>query len=356
MKKEFLKQCTVLNVEDDVKVLTKLNHALELVCKNVYSAENGLEALDIYNEKSLEIDVVVTDIRMPKMNGLELIKEIREKDEAQGIVVLSANSDSDTLIDIINLGVDNFILKPVMGHILYKRIEETYFKCFHESKLKEYTELLEESQREMFRINDEQAKLIRILEMKMKSTPPLKTRSLPSVEKATDFTQTEPAPVENTPSLVLSQKEELIDSDYYQCVLEDDAVEMQELEEVIDAKVSLLMLKAGFDEEKFRSVAASFYAYSSVLLNYSRFNDLSVGIRNLAETIENEQVPEQSQKHVLIYLESFVFTIKKWRGDFFDGLLENPNIYDNSMLSDMQMIVNTIRNDFQAADTDVELF
>lgn len=74
-------------------------------------AENGLEAIDLINEKLP--DLVITDIRMPYLDGLELIKAIKEANPAISVVILSGHDEFSYAKKAISLGVDEYVLKPI---------------------------------------------------------------------------------------------------------------------------------------------------------------------------------------------------------------------------------------------------
>ncbi len=74
-------------------------------------AENGLEAIDIINEKSP--DLVITDIKMPYLDGLDLIKTIKETNPALSVIILSGHDEFSYAKSAITLGVDEYVLKPI---------------------------------------------------------------------------------------------------------------------------------------------------------------------------------------------------------------------------------------------------
>ncbi len=142
----------ILVVEDEEIARENLKQILEKKFKSVTLAENGLEAKEKYANGVFNI--VLTDIKMPKMNGIELAKYIKEVDYNQHIMVLSAHNDSDKLIELINIGIDKFILKPIDPKILldtiFNIIKTIYLETLiseYQKKLKEKIENLEKEQR-----------------------------------------------------------------------------------------------------------------------------------------------------------------------------------------------------------------
>ena len=112
----------VLYVEDDEDIRLMVEKYLEKFFMSVTSAENGKEGLQIY--KSQEFDMVLSDISMPEMNGLEMISEIRKLNTNQEIIIVSAYSQTQYFIESIKIGVSGYIMKPIdfqqMNETLYR--------------------------------------------------------------------------------------------------------------------------------------------------------------------------------------------------------------------------------------------
>ena len=97
MNKEILKNISILYVEDESDVREFTSKLLSSLLKNVFTAENGQDGLDLYKENINTIDLIVTDINMPKMNGIAMCEKIRELNKEIPIVVTSAHNDTDFL-------------------------------------------------------------------------------------------------------------------------------------------------------------------------------------------------------------------------------------------------------------------
>ena len=124
----YSKDLNVLYAEDDEQLLQETGEALEDFFASVETASNGQIALqkfeDYYEKNSKYYDILITDINMPLMSGTELIKEIHKINIDQTVIVISAYNESSRLIDLINIGITHFIMKPLsptqfMG-VLYK--------------------------------------------------------------------------------------------------------------------------------------------------------------------------------------------------------------------------------------------
>lgn len=103
--------CAVLYVEDEPEIRSEMKEMLESLFTRVVTAENGVVALELYQKE--EFHIVITDINMPLMTGIELIQRIQQSHPQQSFLVTSAYSDSANLIPLINLGIGSFILKPL---------------------------------------------------------------------------------------------------------------------------------------------------------------------------------------------------------------------------------------------------
>ncbi len=108
--KSLARDLNVLYVEDEERVNKETSDFLSNFFHYVENCFNGKEGLSKY--KAGSFDLIITDIRMPKMDGIELVKHIKAVKEDQKIIITSAHDDSEYLLELINLGVSNFILKP----------------------------------------------------------------------------------------------------------------------------------------------------------------------------------------------------------------------------------------------------
>lgn len=110
----------VLLVDDDEVILGIFKNVLSQYFKLIKTAKNGQEAWELYRKEPF--DLVITDIEMPKTNGIMLSKGIRARDPEQSILVSSAYTEEKYLIDLLNIGVDGFLRKPVNLENLFNTI------------------------------------------------------------------------------------------------------------------------------------------------------------------------------------------------------------------------------------------
>ena len=115
---KFSLRLNLLYVEDNRSVREETLKVFEPLFAHVDIAENGKEGLDKYNQ--FHYDIVITDINMPVMNGIEMIEYIHEVNPEQKIIAISAHDETDILLDILLKGVSSFILKPIDLDKLFK--------------------------------------------------------------------------------------------------------------------------------------------------------------------------------------------------------------------------------------------
>lgn len=116
---------TLLYAEDDLELRQRVLYYIKEMFTEIHLASNGLEALQLYKQN--EIDIIITDISMPKLNGIELTKEIRKKDKKTPIIIITALDDKTTLIEAIPLNLVRYIVKPfdITKDILQETILES---------------------------------------------------------------------------------------------------------------------------------------------------------------------------------------------------------------------------------------
>jgi len=144
---QYTSKLDVLYVEDDLDLREQTIFFLQKLFHSVESAENGEEGIEKY--KSKEFDIVITDIAMPRKDGIEMIKEIYQINKDQSIVVTSGYDDSKYLIQLINMGIDGFHIKPYERKdflfSLYKSTRAILFekqKAIYDEKIKKKTDEL----------------------------------------------------------------------------------------------------------------------------------------------------------------------------------------------------------------------
>ncbi|AXH14148.1 response regulator [Malaciobacter mytili] len=106
-----LRKLKLLFVEDEDDLINIITDTLTKLQANFLTAQNGQDALKIVEENP-DIDAVITDINMPIMNGLEMIKILKEKNPSIPVVIMSAHTEIEYIDKAKEFGVENYLLKP----------------------------------------------------------------------------------------------------------------------------------------------------------------------------------------------------------------------------------------------------
>jgi len=117
---QYIKDLRILYLEDDENTRGMVEFFLKGKVKNLYVGEDGSEGFDLY--KKYSPDLIITDIQMPNMTGTEMAKLIRDENSEIPIIVITAFNDSESLFEAINLGINNYLTKPLDFGILIKTL------------------------------------------------------------------------------------------------------------------------------------------------------------------------------------------------------------------------------------------
>ncbi len=140
--REKLNFLDVLYVEDDNNLRSSTRQFFMKFFKSVDSCKNGKEALIKYNTKFY--DIIITDISMPVMNGLEMAEKIREINPDQVIIIVSSYNDDSYFIKSVEIGIDGYILKPFSIEQILNNVIRISQKIYLNKELQEYSNKLEE--------------------------------------------------------------------------------------------------------------------------------------------------------------------------------------------------------------------
>lgn len=137
------KKYSVLYVEDNDTVRNQMQSVLGALFRDLYIAEDGQIGLELY--KQCNADIVITDITMPNMNGLEMIEQIQKINPDTSFIIVTAYSQKENLLKALELGISKYLVKPMQEDkffdMLYKSIYDLEFVNQHE-KMQEESELL----------------------------------------------------------------------------------------------------------------------------------------------------------------------------------------------------------------------
>ncbi len=113
----------ILVVDDEVKMVKAVGDLLRAKGFHVYSANDGEEALQVYYEHNAQIDLILLDVMMPKLDGFDVLEELRENSEMVPVIMLTAKGEEYDQLKGFNAGADDYVVKPFSPSLLIARIE-----------------------------------------------------------------------------------------------------------------------------------------------------------------------------------------------------------------------------------------
>ncbi|MEA1914523.1 MAG: response regulator [Campylobacterota bacterium] len=141
--KKLLKRLRALYVEDDDNIRNELAGLLGNFFETVYTAVDGDDGLKVYQENQENIDVILSDINMPGMNGIEMMKEIRKLSPKIPVIFATAYSDTNYLSDAIKLRVYDYIVKPIDIRNLLSVMNDLAYILYQNFLIEQQTKELE---------------------------------------------------------------------------------------------------------------------------------------------------------------------------------------------------------------------
>lgn len=339
---EYTQSLKVLYVEDDTGLIQRTQELFEHYFSCVDIAYDGVEGFERYKRCYLEhdsfYDLVITDIKMPHMDGIELSEKIYEINNLQSILIISAHDERDDLSRIVDLGVSGFITKPVQNfqlvNTLFKiarAIHDNKFVEEHIGKIESLNIQLDKQNVQLELQNEELLKKNLELEksFRMLDTMVHKEQLSNSIQKSCTREALNPERV-----YVEEQIEQLI---------HDDLNELVEIHGEIDNDIiGIINHISSIDTAWLDDLVELFTKYSSILSFYNFFSDLSMAMKDFALILKDNPLPthKETVKNIFMLLESFMYVLGKWQDDLKAGDTSKINSFDDSIISDMRTITN----------------
>ena len=123
---KILKNLNILYIEDEENIRENIKKTLLIFCENVFDVENISNAKEILNTN--RIDIIISDINLPDISGIDFVKELRKIDKTIPIIILSAYTEKTYLLEATKLKLVDYLTKPIdfksLHNALYKCVEE----------------------------------------------------------------------------------------------------------------------------------------------------------------------------------------------------------------------------------------
>lgn len=321
----YASSLNILIVDDEKEITEGLNLLLEKIFLNCHTASNGVEALKLYEKN--RYDIVLTDINMPKMNGMELSKAIKSKNSNQCILVLSGYIDT-FVIDLIDIGINGLILKPYehtkFFQTLCKNAENIVLK-------KEFNRLL----------------------FKQKNRPERNEKThTPLVNKMLQENEENNLSIKDIDTN-LYKKPASINMDSWDSIKED----IKELNYNMSELIDYIMLN-GVSQKYIDDLSHIFNAYYSNLLLVDNLEEFSLIFQDIAEFFETMNIDELDEniiKNFDTYLYIYDDLIEFFDLVFEKKSTENINYLTDSLKSSVYQMKCTLSNT-SLDEEDLEIF
>jgi DNA-binding NtrC family response regulator len=122
---------SILIVDDEEMMRSLLEKILGREGYKIKTAEDGVAALEVL--RSEKIDIIVSDMKMPRMNGFELLKIVKKEHPQIGVIIMTAYGDTYTVKDALLLGADEYMTKPFKSYEIALVVERTYWRILSAS-------------------------------------------------------------------------------------------------------------------------------------------------------------------------------------------------------------------------------
>lgn len=317
--RNLTQELSILYVEDEAMLREGMVGSLRQLFKGVEVAEDGAIGLALYQNS--HYDLVITDISMPNMDGITMIRQIKSVNPEARIIVTSAQNDADKLLELINLGVDRFLTKPIDKTMLIETLFSVCNAIISIKQARAYQEQLEQK--------------VRLLETNL-TKEYIKT-------KAAASTSEENREYDNSYE------------DYFQHLLREEIDELCELNEELDYDILLAFQNDRIDPAYVSRVSQRYNRYGAILSRHSAFSHIGLGLQTMCREFDaHQQLFIDRIASIRALLESFNFTLITFRKKILQISSSNPTFYNASLLSDISMIVNLLNQ--TEIDSDIEFF
>jgi DNA-binding NtrC family response regulator len=125
--REYMKNATTILIVDDEQMMRDL--LTKILARDGYqllTAEDGEQALEVLKQR--KVDIVITDIKMPKLDGFGLLKEIKSRGTVSTVIIMTAYGDTYTVKDALLLGADEYVTKPFKSYEISLVVERAYWR------------------------------------------------------------------------------------------------------------------------------------------------------------------------------------------------------------------------------------
>lgn len=354
---EICQNARILYIEDEPITLNTSVEILSEAFNNITAVSEGKTGLSLFEQEPF--DLIISDINMPELNGVELVKSIRKSCKKQPIIITSSSEDKEHFIGLINAGITQFIPKPIDYNIMVDTIRDTLYANHYAGLVESMREQLHAKNDELSSTletlkerNEDLEQHIRILETRSEQLNRL-IKAYMHLKKSCDAQH-----ITIAPKITKSEPEEDQQATVEFYFDSENQHDLKELEEEMDSIINRILMTQEIRGEKIFHLAAQYRHYAATLRSAPRFLDLADSITHLAVSIEQVDfdLADKNKNIILQHLESFTFTLINWRTKAFAGKLKDINLFDQSLMADVKTICHALKDEYDLMESDIEFF
>ncbi len=306
---QLSKDFDILFVEDDDGLRLQMGRVFDELFNQVDTAQNGKVGLQRYRDRldktHSPYDLVITDINMPEMNGIEMIHEIYTLNPLQPVIVVSAHNESEYLIELLHIGISNFLIKPIRHEELITTLYKVIQAIINERLIEKYYQEIEE-------LN---AKLILQDEALKKSNEALHEKNI-ALEKSMRIIEgmQHKDGIHRQMTIPIRSKRSIEVDDTYTSTTSSH---LKKIDRVINS-ISSKLLRQPLEQSTLDELCNAVKDYTDALPEEKVFKGLHSKFRQLGSTLSQQPMCDSVEEFERIFsmLESFFFIYSKWEQEW----------------------------------------
>lgn len=309
------KELSILFVEDDTQLRSQMEGMFKELFKEVTGAENGKIGLQYYNERlehgGLPYDIVITDINMPVMNGIEMIHAIYETMPQQAIIVISAHNESDYLVELLHVGINSFLIKPIKHEQLINTLYKVANILRNERLVTQHYQQIEQLNAEL----SLQSETLKQMNSELQEKNIALEKSMRIIEGIHQKDQIKHSYKNVHATLTPSSSNAPAKSD--DDSISQSVVYLEDISELISI-IALQYQYKNIGEDSLKDLSRAVYDYTESLPPLKEYETIKKSLQGLADVIAGRPKCNTMEELERIFnmLESFFFIYSKWQKEW----------------------------------------
>lgn len=346
--KEIAYDMNILLVEDDVVVQEQVTRFLSRVFNKICVADHETAAMLKYEKN--QYDIIITDLNSCKLHCIDLAKKIKWINPFQNILVFSDDTQPSRLIELINIGIDGFLSKPLEAGALVSQLKVICHKIYEYKIMQFLSDALEEENETLL---SQKSELEQTLADLIHENKAIESLQEPVVQTSTRvYTDDEEA-------MLYTRRRKMSADEFFEVhpfELDNTNENLEDLEN--EFYILLSRSKEDINYEMLRTLTEIIKSFAKEIEIIPQFVQLSYGIRELSKTLDSLE-DHTKLPSVMPMVASLFDNLESWRrGVFCDRDVDDIHYMDNSIISDSMSLQSFLSSSGSSSDSssDMELF